>query len=30
MTEANVRYAWFRGAVVPLEEATISVHNQAL
>lgn len=30
MTDQNVRHAWFRGAVVPLEEAKISVHNQAL
>ena len=30
MSENNVRYAWFGGAVVPLEQAKISVHNQAL
>ncbi len=30
MTESSVRHAWFRGAVVPLEEAKISVHTQAL
>ncbi|MCY3718029.1 MAG: branched-chain amino acid transaminase [Anaerolineaceae bacterium] len=30
MSENNVRYAWFDGAVVPLEQAKISVHNQAL
>ena len=30
MSENNVRFAWFKGAVVPHEEANISVHNQAL
>ena len=30
MSENNVRYAWFDGAVVPMEQAKISVHNQAL
>lgn len=30
MSENSVRYAWFDGAVVPLEQAKISVHNQAL
>ncbi len=30
MTESTVRHAWFRGAVVPLEEAKIGVNTQAL
>lgn len=30
MSEPVVRHAWFRGAVVPLEEAKISVNTQAL
>ncbi len=30
MTESIARHAWFRGAVVPLEDAKISVHTQAL
>ncbi len=30
MSESTVRFAWFDGAVVPHDEAKISVHNQAL
>ncbi len=30
MSESTVRFAWFGGAVVPHDEAKISVHNQAL